>query len=149
MNHIIDFHNHIFPENLAPKVIESVKKETGFTPFGNGTISALRREMEHSGVKISVILAVATSAQLTRPINEWILKQKAEDLIPIGSIHPSLKDYKLELNFLKKAGVKGIKFNSIFQNIRPVKKHHYVCLLGDSVNTVTILCGIKNPRIIF
>ena len=119
INKIIDFHNHIFPDHIAQKVIESIKKETGFVPFGEGTLQSLKREMNRSRVDISVILAVAISPNLTRPTNEWILKNRADDLIPVGSIHPMLKDFKSELKFLKDSGVKGIKFNSSFQNIRP------------------------------
>ncbi len=119
INEIIDFHNHIFPDHIAPKVIESIKKETGFVPFGDGTVESLKKEMARSGVKISVVLAVATSANLTRPTNDWILKNRTSDLIPVGSIHPSLKDFKSEIRFLRDSGVKGIKINSIFQNIEP------------------------------
>lgn len=119
INKIIDFHNHIFPDHIALKVIESIKKETGFSPFGEGTIESLKKEMARSCVKISVILGVATSPRLTRPTNEWVIKNRTENLIPIGSIHPLLEDFKSEVKFLKDSGVKGVKFNSIFQNIRP------------------------------
>lgn len=119
INKIIDFHNHIFPDHIAPKVIESIKNETGFVPFGEGTVKSLKKEMVRSGVKISVVLAVATSPNLTRPTNDWILKNRTKDIIPIGSIHPSLEDFKSEIKHLKDSGIKGIKFNSIFQNIRP------------------------------
>jgi predicted TIM-barrel fold metal-dependent hydrolase len=119
MNKIIDFHTHIFPDHIAPKIIDSIRKETGFTPSGEGTLESIKREMRRSQISISVALAVATSPQLTRPTNDWIIRQRDKDLIPIGSIHPLIENFKLELKLLKEAGIKGIKFNSIFQNIRP------------------------------
>lgn len=119
INKIIDFHTHIFPKKIALRLMEWIKKETGFIPFGEGTIESLKSEMNRSQVSISVALAVSTSPSLTRPTNDWILKQKEGDLIPIGSIHPDLKDFKSELKLLKESGVMGIKFNSIFQNFSP------------------------------
>lgn len=94
---ILDFHNHIFPENVAPKVIESLQKEMGFTPYGRGTVSGLREEMKTSGIRVCVALALAASPSLVTPTNDWLLSEREDELIPIGSIHPSLEDFKFEV----------------------------------------------------
>ncbi len=99
--------------------MDSVKREEGFSPYGKGTVPGLREEMSLSGVKACVVLAVAVSPSLVESTNLWILSQKGDDLIPIGSIHPLFQNYKIEVKRLKEAGVKGIKFHSIFQNIHP------------------------------
>jgi predicted TIM-barrel fold metal-dependent hydrolase len=119
MNEILDFHNHIFPENVAQKVIDSLQKEMGFTPYGAGTVTGLKKEMEHSGVKVCLTLSVAVSPSLVETTNRWLLSQKEDGFIPIGSIHPLFEDYKSEVKHLKEAGMKGIKFHSLFQQIRP------------------------------
>ncbi len=116
---ILDFHNHIFPEKIAKTVIESVKRDEGFSPFGKGTVSGLREEMSLSGVNTCAVLAVAVSPSLVESTNDWVISQKGEHLIPVGSIHPLFPNYKAEVKRLKEAGVKGIKFHSIFQNIHP------------------------------
>jgi predicted TIM-barrel fold metal-dependent hydrolase len=116
---VLDFHNHIFPEKVATQVTDSLKKEKGFHPYGTGTVSGLREEMRISGVKTCLTLAVATSPSLVESTNRWILDQKAEDFIPIGSIHPFFENYEVEVKRLRQAGVKGIKFHSLFQNFHP------------------------------
>jgi len=119
MTHVLDFHNHIFPEKVADQVISSLQKEIGFTPYGTGTISGLREEMRASGVKACVTLAVAVSPRLVESTNTWIFSRKEDSFIPIGSIHPLFEEYKSEVKRLKEAGIKGIKFNSLFQKIHP------------------------------
>ena len=119
MTPVLDFHNHIFPEKVASQVIDSLRKERGFIPYGDGTVSGLLKEMERSGVKECIALAVAVLPSLVEATNSWIMKQKETGLIPIGSIHPFFEDYKGEIKRLKEAGIKGIKFNSLFQNFRP------------------------------
>lgn len=119
MTEILDFHNHIFPEPIARRIITSLQTEMGFTPYGTGTVSGLRNEMKSSGVKACVALAVATSPALVESTNNWIMGQQKEDIIPVGSIHPLLENYQAEIKRLKEAGIKGIKFHSLFQQCRP------------------------------
>ena len=114
----LDFHNHIFPEKVANKIIDDLHKE-GFTPYGTGTILGLRKEMENSGVKACAALAVAVSPSLVEVTNSWILDKKGDGLFPVGSIHPLFREFKPEVKRLKEAGIKGIKFNALFQNFHP------------------------------
>jgi predicted TIM-barrel fold metal-dependent hydrolase len=116
---VLDFHNHIFPEKVATQVTHSLKKERGFTSYGTGTVSGLKEEMKVSGVKLCLTFAVSVSPSLVESANTWILSQKGDGLIPIGSIHPLYENFKPELKRLKEAGIKGIKFHSLFQNFHP------------------------------
>lgn len=116
---VLDFHNHIFPENIARTVTDSLQQAKGFTHYGTGTISGLREEMKTSGVKACAVLTVAVSPSVVQATNSWILKQKGGGLFPIGSIHPLFEDYKSEVKRLKEAGVRGIKFHSLFQDFHP------------------------------
>jgi predicted TIM-barrel fold metal-dependent hydrolase len=116
---VLDFHNHIFPEKIATRVIDSLQKEKGFHPYGTGTVSGLKEEMRISGVRTCLTLAVATSPSLVESTNRWILDQKTEGFIPIGSIHPFFENYEMEVKRLKKEGVRGVKFHSLFQDFHP------------------------------
>src|SRR4030042_499870 len=120
---ILDFYNHIFPEKIAHQVTHSLQKEMGFTPYGTGTVSGLKKEMKHSRVKACVLLAVAVSPSLVESTNNWLLSQRGDGFIPIGSIHPFLEDFKSEVKRLKAAGVKGIKFHPLFQQFYPDDDH--------------------------
>jgi predicted TIM-barrel fold metal-dependent hydrolase len=119
MPKVLDFHNHVFPEKIAVKVIDTLQKEMGFTSYGKGTVPELREEMTASGVTVCVALAVAASPSLVESTNTWILGQRDDNLLPVGSIHPLFKEYQAELKRLKAAGVRGIKFHSLFQHFYP------------------------------
>jgi len=116
---ILDFHNHIYPEKVAPAIVESLTQGKGFTAFGTGTASGLRAEMKRSGVEACVVLGVAVSPSLVEPTNRWILEQKGEAFVPIGSIHPFYEDFKPAVRGLKAAGVRGVKLHPMFQNFYP------------------------------
>ncbi len=116
---ILDFHNHIYPENVARAVINSLKSEMGLSAFGTGTASGLRDEMKSSGVSSCVVLGVAVSPDLVEATNQWILKQGGNGFIPVGSIHPFYAQYRPLIKELKNAGVKGVKFHPLFQNFYP------------------------------
>jgi predicted TIM-barrel fold metal-dependent hydrolase len=116
---ILDFHNHIYPENVARAVIHSLKSEMGFSAYGTGTVSGLRDEMKSSGVNTCVVLGVAVSPDLVEATNRWILKQGGNGFIPIGSIHPFYQQYRPLIKELKKAGIMGVKFHPLFQNFHP------------------------------
>jgi len=116
---ILDFHNHIYPENVARAVIHSLKSEMGLSAYGTGTASGLRAEMKASGVSACAVLGVAVSPELVEPTNRWILKQGGDGFIPVGSIHPFYENYRPLIKELKKAGVRGVKFHPLFQNFRP------------------------------
>lgn len=116
---ILDFHNHIYPEKVAPTIVESLTQGKRFTAYGTGTAFGLRAEMKTSGVEACVVLGVAVSPALVEPTNRWILEQKGGDFFPIGSIHPFYENFKPAVRGLKMAGVRGIKLHPMFQNFYP------------------------------
>lgn len=53
---IIDFHTHIFPDEIAGKTLEKLRKMGGISPFTDGTLNGLKASMKAAGVDISLIL---------------------------------------------------------------------------------------------
>jgi predicted TIM-barrel fold metal-dependent hydrolase len=72
--------------------------------------------MDDAGVDKAVILDVALKPDQVEGINTWIMGIKDQRLIPFGAMHPDYKDYKKEIKRLKDHGIKGIKFQSTWQN---------------------------------
>ena len=58
---IIDFHTHIFPDALAPRVIPNLTHIISENPSMNGTINGLVESMRTSHIDLSIVLPVVTT----------------------------------------------------------------------------------------
>ena len=123
---IIDFHTHAFPEKVAARAIERLETMYDVKAFSDGSVNGLLSHMAASGVDLSVVLAVSTSASQVVSINTWIanLPQISADagkrsLIGFGSIHPEFEGYRDEIQRMKELGIKGVKFQPDFQEFYP------------------------------
>jgi len=62
---IIDIHNHIWPDKIAPKIIDFFRKqEIGYDPVAPCTLSGLLRNMEETGADRCVVVDVALNSNL-------------------------------------------------------------------------------------
>jgi len=127
---IIDFHTHAFPDKIAPKAIESLKNASALEPYTDGTIDGLKKSMEKDGVDISVVLGIATNTHQQKAVNDFLIQQNKDDkIITFGSVHPDAPDALEELERIKEAGLKGVKFHPEYQSfyvddekMRPIYK---------------------------
>jgi predicted TIM-barrel fold metal-dependent hydrolase len=116
---IIDIHTHIFPEKVAQVVLANAEKNLGLASFAPGTQEGPRKEMDESGTDLSVVLGVAPDPKYVSSINDWLLKIQDDRVQFFGDIHPDMDGWEEELKWLKDHGVRGLKLNSLLQNIRP------------------------------
>ena len=117
---IIDFHTHIFPEKVAMKVEAKVKEAFGAkVPFcGPMTIRGLLDYMERCGIGKAVTFCVAEKIQAVKPANDFVISvTDNQKIIGFGTILPDMEDAVGEVKRIKKKGIKGIKFHSLFQDI--------------------------------
>lgn len=117
---IIDFHTHIFPDEIAPKSIPALEKASGIRAATDGTLTGLLQSMEQTGVDISVIMPVVTKPSQFDRINAFAAKVNetyAGRLISFGGIHPDCEDYKEKLNTIKALGLPGIKLHPDYQGV--------------------------------
>jgi hypothetical protein len=120
---LIDFHTHQFPDALAPRTIESLKKGikacqgTDYTERADGTMGGLLKLMEETGVDISVVLPVATKVTQAPTINQTAARINAQrgKLISFGAVHPLQEDWEDTLKRLAEGGFRGIKLHPEFQ----------------------------------
>lgn len=115
----IDFHTHIFPDDVARRTIAAVKKNFNIIAPESGTEMGLRASMHSAGIAKSVVLPAARLPEEIRQTNEWILSIARDGLIPFGAIHPLLEDLTEELDRLSLKRIPGVKIIPSLQKIFP------------------------------
>lgn len=116
---VIDFHTHCFPDEIAPKAIDSLSKGYEIHTVFDGTINGLLKQMDIDGITASVIVPVATKPSQVEPINNWIAQVSSERIIGFGAMHPDYPDPEKEVARMASMGIKGIKFQPNWQGCRP------------------------------
>ena len=114
---IIDFHTHIFPDNLAERAINALKQ---YSPeakvFTDGTLKGLKKSMKQSGVTRSVLLPIATKPSQVATINKSCKDLASDDFIPFGTLHPGSETFPQDIALLKSLHVRGMKFHPEYQD---------------------------------
>ncbi len=115
---IIDFHTHIFPDNVAIKAIPLLEQKANIKAYTNGTLADLSKKTKEAGIDYSLVLPVATSAKQTKSINDFAIMINSQNInvISFGGMHPDYEDYETELIRLKDNNIKGIKLHPQYQN---------------------------------
>jgi predicted TIM-barrel fold metal-dependent hydrolase len=115
---IIDFHTHAFPDALAERALATLLDgiNDAFTPVTDATVPGLMKHMAYSGVDISVVQPVVTKQSQFRELNVWARSVCSDKLIAFGGIYPHTDDYKRDIDFIVRCGLKGLKFHCEYQN---------------------------------
>lgn len=112
---MIDFHTHIFPDEIADKTIPYLASVCNTEPYTNGKEYGLEDSMEKAKIQLSVVLPIVTKTSQFRSVNEFAMKFQKGRLLSFGGIHPQSTNYKEELKYLKYLGIKGIKLHPDYQ----------------------------------
>jgi predicted TIM-barrel fold metal-dependent hydrolase len=105
---LIDTHAHIYPDDVADKVIGSIEKFYGVARTHNATYEELIESLDRGGFDKAVVLPIATKPEHVK-LNDWYaeLGQRSERIIPFGGIHPD--NDPSELDRFPALGLKGLK----------------------------------------
>jgi predicted TIM-barrel fold metal-dependent hydrolase len=122
---IVDCHTHIFPEKIAPKVMAQNRRNLELEPYGAGTTSDLITYMDTAGVDYAIAFGVAPDGGFVRATNDWLMSQANSRLLLFGTITPDYEQWEAEIERIKAAGIVGVKFNPLFQDIRPEDRNMY------------------------
>lgn len=115
---VIDFHTHTFPDKIAAATIAFLSEKGGVKPHRDGTVSSLKESMKKSGVDVSVVLPVATSAKQVDSINRLSFELNGKDgVIFAGCIHPNCENVEEILDRIKQNGLFGIKIHPDYQGV--------------------------------
>ena len=112
---IIDFHNHVWPDKVAPKALGG--NIPGMEIFGDGTVAGLAAAQDRSGVHRSVCLTVANTPAQLDAANSFAGSLDRSRFIPFGTIHP-LATPDENLRHLREHNLPGVKLHPIFQGYR-------------------------------
>lgn len=113
---IIDFHTHMFPDNLAERTISHLAEKSGFKPYSDATENGNIHAMDKYGIDTSVVCNIATNSKQTENVNKFAVRiNQNERFVSFGSVHPDC-DYIYFLDFLKDNNIKGIKLHPDYQN---------------------------------
>jgi uncharacterized protein len=115
---IIDFHTHVFPDDLAEKALSTILANINnlFTPVNNVTVSGLLKNMDEWNIDISVVQPVITKQSQLQKTNEWASSICSDRIISFGSIYPHTDNYKRDIDFVVGLGLKGLKFHAEYQD---------------------------------
>jgi len=115
---IIDFHAHIFPDDLAPKAMKALTEciDNLYPPVSDGTTSGLMQKMDEWDIEVSVIQPVITKQSQMRKANEWAASVSSKRLVCFGGIYPHTDDYKRDIDFVVGLGLRGLKFHAEYQD---------------------------------
>lgn len=135
---LIDFHTHIFPDELAGKVVSKIAENASIRYYTKATKASLLDSMERAKVNMSVVLPVVTKPSQCETVNRTALEINEKyypRLLSFGGIHPDNENYREILKNLVKSGIKGIKLHPLYQgvaidDIRNLRVIECACELG-------------------
>lgn len=115
---IIDFHTHVFPDNLAAKAINTLSSSIDnlYALSSDGTVTGLLKNMDEWGINVSVVQPVITKQSQTKTLNDWARSICSDRIIAFGGIYPHTDDYKRDIDYVSGLGLKGLKFHAEYQD---------------------------------
>jgi predicted TIM-barrel fold metal-dependent hydrolase len=111
---IVDAHCHVWPDHIAPKVLQS--RPVGLDARHDGTLDGLRRTMDDAGIDRALTLGIANVAKNVARTNEFIGSVDRSRFVPFGTVHPALSDED-NLKHLLDNGIPGVKLHPLFQDL--------------------------------
>lgn len=116
-NQVIDMHVHVYPDAIAVHVAEKIGLDFDVRNPSRLTTSGIVAAQRRANIRLSVNLPVATSAKQVSSVNAWV-KRLPEGIMSFAALYPKSNEAVSELNVIRSAGFKGVKFHPEFQNFR-------------------------------
>ena len=115
----IDVHTHIWPDRIAPAVLENMVGTFGYPAVGINTVDGIKEHMRASGVDKAVVLGVVERLEHLPGANDWLISIQDDMLVPFGAMHPDLEDKAGEVRRMRDAGIKGFKLHPMVNSYYP------------------------------
>ena len=85
----IDFHNHCFPDHLAPRAVAQISSRSkGYMPWLAGTIQGLKDNLKENRLDIGVVCNISTNTRQQTAVNNFAIASNSKEIVSLGSIHP-------------------------------------------------------------
>lgn len=112
----IDFHTHVYPDDIAKSTITAVCERSGIRAYTDGTLKGLKQSMAKAGIDLSVVAAVPTKPNQVDSIQKWLSSIRQPGIEALAAIHPDAPLTCEHLKTLKKQGFKGFKLHPDYQD---------------------------------
>jgi hypothetical protein len=107
---VIDFHTHIFPDDLAERALSKLKElSPDAVNHTDGTSGGLHESMVKNGLTVLYCFHSDKTAQV-HVINQAAVLLQSDSFIPFGTLHPDMDFIEKEITYLKIGGIKGLNF---------------------------------------
>ena len=146
----IDFHTHVFPDEIAAQVVATLESKTKekVDPSGDGTTRQLLQQMDEAGIDQAVLCPIATKPEQFESILKFSLKilkgergeKEQSRLIPFASVHPRHPESFKQLDQIAASGIRGIKLHPYYQEFTLRDKRVIELLRCCRDLNLTILC---------
>lgn len=113
-----DIHTHAFHPKIASKAVAHLNEYYQVDCEGTGTIDDLLARAHSAGIARCVVLCAATEPAQVIPANRYAVRIQREypNVLAFGTIHPGFDAWEAQLDWLKAAGIRGIKLHPEFQH---------------------------------
>lgn len=122
---VIDAHVHLYPDNIAARVVSELARRFGNPPSFDGTIEGCRRKNLADCIAASVNLPVATKPDSIDSTNRfWANHLPAKEagkpaaVVSLAAYHPLVKDKGRALEKIAADGFAGVKLHPEYQRFR-------------------------------
>ena len=112
---LIDFHTHVYPENIAEKGVQYIGDFYNLPMREKGTLVHLKSVANASGTTHVVLLGVAVKPEVVESINRFTASMLDETTFGFGTIHADYVNKQEEILRRLDMGLVGIKIHPDMQ----------------------------------
>jgi uncharacterized protein len=112
----IDFHTHIYPDNVALKTVSAVCERSSIDAYSDGTLEGLKKSMAAAGIDLSVVAAVATKPEQVASIQRWLTAIRQPGITTLAAMHPDDPLNSEQIKMLRREGFRGFKLHPDYQD---------------------------------
>jgi hypothetical protein len=112
----IDFHTHIYPDNVAAKTVSEVCLRSSIDAYTDGTLEGLKMSMATAGIDLSVVSAAATKPEQVPSIQRWLTAIRQPGIEALAAMHPADPLNSQQMKMLRRQGFRGFKLHPDYQD---------------------------------
>ena len=144
---IIDFHTHIYPDELAVRGSQSICDFYGLKYRYSGSVDVLLSEGRKAGISKYVLMPVAIKPEQVRRINEFTAAEVAahSEFYGFGTIHADMENITSEIKRIKDLGLKGIKIHPDTQGF-PIDDKRLYPVYEAVAGSLPVMIHCGDPR---
>lgn len=145
---IADVHTHIFPDPIAQKASDAIGDFYSKPSDHIACLNTLSQQEDLAGIDCFATCSSATAPSQVAHINEFIAQcsQATKNLVPIGSLYPTMEHWEAALEHLQELGMKGVKIHPDFQKVHIDDPRAVDMYRGIAKTGLPVLFHMGDPR---